>query len=74
MKHLKLYRGQYGQFFFDEENEGLVVAYIHENDGEYRQEYFGSIMDWAGVKVRSVKFEQLTANEIVGVIKFEGSE
>lgn len=46
---LKIIRTEYGTAFFDEKDE--LVQYIHENDGDWRGEYFDPIPLHFGIEV-----------------------
>lgn len=39
----------YGQVFWDE--SGKIITTIHENDGEYRREYFNDLFEHFGIEV-----------------------
>lgn len=60
MKTLYVFQGNYGQLFFDENKNPL--AYIHENDGEWRGEYFDDIIEGLGIKVKEALEKDLTDN------------
>jgi hypothetical protein len=49
MKTLQIYRAEYGTAFF--ENDKLI-QYIHENDGDWRSEYFNRILEHFDVEIK----------------------
>ena len=42
-----------GQVFYDQDNN--IITYIHENDGDYSEEYFNIILNHFGVNVEFVE-------------------
>ncbi len=48
MKTLSIYNTEYGQAYF---NGNKLVGYTHENDANWRAEYFNPIMKEMGIKV-----------------------
>ena len=49
MKKLDIIQGQYGVGFFDGD---ALIQYVHENDGDWRREYFNQVVEHFGITVR----------------------
>jgi hypothetical protein len=49
VKELTIIQGTYGLGFFDGDH---LIRYVHENDGEWRSEYFNPILERFGINVR----------------------
>lgn len=48
--------------FFDQ--DGIYITSIHENDGEYREEYFNRLFDYFGIKVERFKISRELSHKI----------
>jgi len=47
MNTLGIYRADYGTAFFCGED---LIKYVHENDGDWRSEYFNPIIRYFGIE------------------------
>lgn len=50
---LSIYQGQNGQAFFD---GNALIKYVHENDGDWRGEYFNSILKHFDIEVEEIDY------------------
>lgn len=52
----------YYDVFFDQ--DGIYIKSIHENDGEYRQEYFNGLFDHYGISVERFRLSEELAHKV----------
>ncbi len=61
---LCIYDATYGSIFFDQDNN--IIGSIHENDGDFRTEYFANLFTHFGIKVeKSSKRPDFLTDEIL---------